>query len=164
MSRVRYSTDHSIQPLIGMTTLSRAPVVLLVQPAHDDRDMYEEFLRFNHFHVLCSDDVASAQGAAEGADVIVTEIRLPGTDGLEFMRRLRDGAPTRHVPIIVLTTCAWKSIRDRAEAAGCDVFLTKPCVPEMLLGEVRRAVALRSIPKPRPVSAVPRERRHRREK
>ena len=147
-----------------MPHLSRRPVVLLVQPAHDDRDMYAEYLRLNHLNVVCSEDAESAEAAAEGADVIVTEIHLPGTDGLEFMRRLRNGGATKDVPIIVLTTSAWKASRDHAEAAGCDVFLTKPCVPEMLLAEVRRAVALQAIPKPRPVTALTRERRHRHEK
>jgi CheY-like chemotaxis protein len=147
-----------------MLPRSRPPVVLLVQPAHDDRDMYAEYLRLNHFDVVCSEDAASAQAAADGADVIVTEIRLPGTDGLEFMRRLRDGGATKDLPIIVLTTCAWNATRDHAQAAGCDVFLAKPCVPEMLLAEVRRTIALRSVPEPSPVSAVPRAPRRRRDK
>jgi len=147
-----------------MPPRSRTPVVLLVQPAHDDRDMYAEYLRLNHLNVVCFDDGAGAAAAAEDADVIVTEISLPGTDGLELMRRLRHGGATRDLPIIVLTTCAWNASRDRAEAAGCDVFLAKPCMPETLLAEVRRAVALRSIPSPRPVNAVPRERHRRRER
>jgi two-component system cell cycle response regulator DivK len=145
-----------------MAALSRTPLILLVQPAHDDREMYAEYLRLNHLNVVCSEDAASAATVAEGADVIVTELRLPGTDGVELMRRLRDGPATKYLPIIVLTASVWSSERDRAEAAGCDVFLPKPCVPEALLAEVRRAVALQRIPKPRPVSAAPREQRHRR--
>src|SRR3954466_2914305 len=105
---VRVFPDSTITPtplqyrrfdsvLIHMPRLTRRPVVLLVQPAHDDRDMYAEYLRLNHFNVLCFDDAASGAAAAEGADTIVTEIRLPGTDGIEFMRRLRDGAATKHL-------------------------------------------------------------------
>src|SRR4051794_28820947 len=147
-----------------MPPLSRPPVVLLVQPPHDDRAMYTEYLRLNHLTVLCSEDAATAMALVESADVIVTEIRLPGADGIQFIQRLRAGAGTTEMPIIVLTASAWRSEQDRAQAAGCDLFLAKPCVPETLLAEVQRAVALRSIPKPRPVSAAPRERRHLREK
>jgi two-component system, cell cycle response regulator DivK len=143
--------------------LAHAPVILLVQPAHDDRDMYAEYLRLHDLTAICSDDAVSALASAERADVVVTALRLPGTDGLELIRRLRDGARTKHIPIIVLTSLAWQTYRDRAEAAGCDAFLAKPCVPDTLLAELRRLLALRSIPKPRPARASPRERRRRRE-
>src|SRR4051812_331308 len=98
-----------------MPPLARTPIVLLVQPAHDDRDMYAEYLRLNHLTTICSDDPVSALMMAEGADVIVTGIRLPGMDGIEFIHRLREGAATKNLPIVVLTASAWKSDRDRAE-------------------------------------------------
>jgi len=76
------------------------------------------------------------------ADAIVTGIFLSGLfDGLELVRRVRADERTRHKPIIVLTGCAFDEDRERARAAGCDVFLTKPCLPGTLVGELCRALA-----------------------
>ena len=62
-------------------------------------------------------------------------------DGVELVSRLRHDDWTRSTPIIVLTACAWPKDRARAEGAGCDVFLLKPCLPNDLLGEVRQLLA-----------------------
>ena len=130
---------------------------MLVQPEHDDRTMYTEFLRHNNFVVVCPTDAASALALAATADVIVTGILLPGpTDGIEFIRRVRADAATRQTPVIVLTACAWTADRGRAEAAGCNAFLAKPCLPETLLAEIQRLLKLRDAPKPRPAHARPR--------
>ena len=118
-------------------------VVLLVQQARDDGgDMYAEFLRHHGFISIVARDADGALNAAHQADVVVTGILLSGTvDGIELIERLRADPQTDHTPIIVVTSCAWPSARRRAEAAGCDVFLTKPCLPETLLLEVQRAFA-----------------------
>jgi CheY-like chemotaxis protein len=137
---------------------------MLVQPEHDDRAMYIEFLRQNDMIAVCPNDAMSALALAAKADVIVTAILLPGPiDGIELVRRLRADTATRRLPIIVLTACAWKADRDRAEAAGCDVFLAKPCLPDMLLAEIRKLLLLRNTPRPQPARATAHEksRRHR---
>ena len=55
--------------------------------------------------------------------------------------------------IIVLTACVWKPERERAEAARCDVFLPKPCLPDHLLAEVRHLLALSRILRKRRATA-----------
>ena len=122
-----------------------AAVVLLVQPHDDSRDMYAEFLRHHGLEVVCPADVVEALTLALNADVIVTELQLPGLDGYEFIRRLRADERTRQKPIIVVTSWAWQTERLRAEEAGCDLFLTKPCLPDVLLRHVRRAVAAKNL-------------------
>jgi CheY-like chemotaxis protein len=62
-------------------------------------------------------------------------------DGVELTARLRAAERTKHTPIILLTACAFQSDRERARHAGCDVFLTKPCLPSELVCEVRRLLA-----------------------
>jgi CheY-like chemotaxis protein len=127
-----------------------SPKVLLVQRHDDNRSMYAEFLRHHNFNVGCPADVAEALVLAAGADVIVTGLLLPGPlDGFEFITRLRRDAATKEKPIIVLTAWAWQTERLRAEEAGCDVFLTKPCLPHELLRQVRRVVALAKPRRPR---------------
>lgn len=116
-------------------------VVLLVQPRDDGRDMYREFLRHHQVVPIAVSTGRHALTMASHADVIITGILLPGEiDGLDLIRRLRAGERTRNKPIIVLTSCAWDTERQRAEDAGCDVFLTKPCLPIDLLREVRRVL------------------------
>jgi CheY-like chemotaxis protein len=118
-------------------------VVLLVQPQDDSRDMYVEFLRHHGFVPMAVSDAALALPLAPKADVIVTGMVLPGNiNGIEFIGQLKRNEHTRLIPVAVLTACAWITERERAVHAGCDVFLPKPCLPNDLLREVRRLVAL----------------------
>jgi DNA-binding response OmpR family regulator len=130
--------SHHMKPP-SMPSASRRPVVLLVQQARDDAaDMYADFLRYHKFAPITASDAKEARLLARQADIIVTGILLDGpADGIELIGRLRDDDATRHTPIIVLTACAWPRDRERAERAGCDVFLPKPCLPVDLLREVR---------------------------
>lgn len=115
--------------------------ILLVEPPEDDRPMYAEFLRANGFSVTEVDSTDEGLSAAHAADLIVTGVRMPGSfDGIELVRRLRDDERTRSKPLIVLTACTFEPDQSRAFAAGCDVFLPKPCLPEMLLQEVQRLI------------------------
>lgn len=116
-------------------------MVLLVQPRGDDRAMYAAFLRHEGFRALCPKRAMNALRLASRADVIVTGILLDDTiNGIDLVARLRADAATQRKPIAVLTACAWTSERERAIAAGCDVFLPKPCLPEDLVREIRRLV------------------------
>jgi CheY-like chemotaxis protein len=115
--------------------------ILLVEPPEDDRPMYAEFLRANGFSVTEVDSTDDGLSAAHAADLIVTGVRMPGSfDGIELVRRLRDDERTKRKPLIVLTACTFEPDQSRAFAAGCDVFLPKPCLPEILLKEARRLI------------------------
>src|SRR5688572_6875689 len=113
--------------------------ILLVEPPEDDRPMYAEFLRANGFSVTEVDSTDAGLSAAAAADLIITGIRVPGSfDGIELVRRLRRDKRTKATPLIVLTACTFEPDQARAFDAGCDVFLPKPCLPDMLLAEARR--------------------------
>jgi CheY-like chemotaxis protein len=116
----------------------RNRVVLLVQPERDDREMYEEFLRGAGLNVIAVDNAVTALGFAARADAIVTGILLTGEmDGIALIERIRTDRTLRSKPVIVLSACAYMEDRNRALAAGCDVFLAKPCVPPDLLRRLR---------------------------
>jgi two-component system, cell cycle response regulator DivK len=119
---------------------ARRQVVLLVQPSSDDGlEMYAEFLHYSGLAPVAVSNATDALTFAPEADIIVTGIILDGhMDGVEFVSRLRGDDGTLHKPIIVLTTCASPQEQERAKYAGCDVFLSKPCLPDALLREVRR--------------------------
>jgi two-component system cell cycle response regulator DivK len=139
-------------------------VVLLVQPERDDREMYAEFFRHQGWLPIPVSTAGDALRVAPIADVIIAGILLPGDmDGVEFIAQLKADERTKSIPVIVLTTCAWKIERERAEKAGCDMFLTKPCLPDDLERAVRRVLARRRVPKPQPANvstaSTPRYRR-----
>jgi CheY-like chemotaxis protein len=115
------------------------PSVLLIEPDDDGRDMYVEFLTRAGLRPIAVDNAEDALEHAPNVDVIVTGIRLRGEiDGVELVARLRRERRTKHIPIAVVTACAWHTERERAEQAGCDVFLSKPCLPGDLLVELQR--------------------------
>jgi two-component system, cell cycle response regulator DivK len=116
--------------------------VLLVDSAHDDRTMYAEYLRACGLNPIEIENTADALTAARKADIVVTGICVPGPfDGVELIRRLRSANGTHDKPIIVLTACAFEPDQQRAFAAGCDVFLPKPCLPDRLVSEIRHLAA-----------------------
>jgi CheY-like chemotaxis protein len=59
-------------------------------------------------------------------------------DGWEATRRLKNDERTRHIPIVALTGHALAGHAEGARAAGCDAFVTKPCLPDALVAEIRR--------------------------
>src|SRR5260221_6635763 len=114
-----------------------AAVVLLVQPERDDRDMYAQYLSHMGLTPICVQDADAAFRLACRADIIVTELLLPGAlDGYELIHRLKHSAPTGNIPIVVLTVCAWTAEQTRARSAGGDALLSKPCLPHALLREL----------------------------
>ena len=130
------------------TKMRTAAVVLLVQPPDDSREMYAEFLRHHGLEVVCPDDVDEALTLAPAADVVVTGLQLPGAkDGFALIQHLRAKPATEHKPIIVVTSWAWQTERLRAKDAGCDVFLTKPCLPAVLLRHVQRRLTTSGNPR-----------------
>jgi two-component system, cell cycle response regulator DivK len=118
-----------------------AEVVLLVQADRDHRNMYAESLLRNGFRPVVTDDPHDALRLADKVDAIVTGIMLAGDmDGVELVARLTRADHTRHIPTIVLTTCSWPSERQRAERAGCALFLAKPCLPDQLIDGLRHVL------------------------
>ena len=71
-------------------------------------------------------------------DLILTDIALPGMDGLSFTRRLKADPRLRHIPIIALTAHAMKGDDARALAAGCSGYITKPIAIHELARQVRQ--------------------------
>jgi CheY-like chemotaxis protein len=64
--------------------------------------------------------------------LILTDLQLPGIDGLELTRRLKADVATKNIPILALTAYAMKGDEEKARAAGCDGYITKPIGIESL--------------------------------
>jgi CheY-like chemotaxis protein len=78
-----------------------------------------------------------AMAATEQPDLILMDLRLPVLDGWEATRRIKAQPETQHIPIIALTAHAMSGDREKALAAGCDDFDTKPVEMPRLLEKVR---------------------------
>ncbi len=94
--------------------------------------------------VLAGFEVKVAMNGAEGVawaktllpDLIVMDLRLPGLDGWEATRRLKGQLETKHIPIIVVTSDTSEKSREKAFAAGCDEYETKPVNFEKLVRKI----------------------------
>jgi two-component system cell cycle response regulator DivK len=115
-------------------------LILLVDDYQDGREMYADSLRFAGYRTLeASSGPEALQLAVDRRpDLILMDLSLPGIDGWEVTARLKKDARTQHIPIVALTAHALREERDRAERAGCDAFVAKPCLPDELLAEVQR--------------------------
>ena len=121
-------------------------VILVIDADADSRQMYTEFLRYHGFHVVPASSAREALAAAPLADAIVTELLLPSDrDGLALVQQLKNDRRTSAAPLIVVTSRAWNTDRERALAAGCDLYLSKPCLPDDLMHAVQRMMARRRL-------------------
>jgi two-component system, cell cycle response regulator DivK len=127
-----------------MTDLA-SPLVLVVEDYQDAREMYAAYLQFSGFRV------AEATNGFEAIDktlelmpdIILMDLALPKMDGWEATRRLKLDDRTRHIPVVALTGHALAGHAEGARQAGCDSFVTKPCLPDALVAEIQRMLAAR---------------------
>lgn len=118
------------------------PKVLLVDDYPDAREMYSEYLQFSGFEVVeAANGIEALQRAVDTApDIILMDLSLPVMDGWEATRRLKADARTADIPVVALTGHALAGISEGARQAGCDAFVTKPCLPEDLVREIRKVL------------------------
>jgi two-component system cell cycle response regulator DivK len=122
----------------------QGPLILVVDDYEDAREMYAEYLRFCGFRVA---EARNGNEALEQAftlmpDLILMDLSLPGMDGWEATRQLKADERTRQIPVVALTGHALAGASEGAKKAGCDSFVTKPCLPDDLVVEVRRMLSL----------------------
>ncbi len=123
------------------------PLILLVDDFQDNREMYAIYLTHTGFRVA---EAGNGHEALEQAfallpDLIVMDLSLPGLDGWEATRRLKADPRTRHIPVLALTSHALEGFSEGAREAGCDGFVTKPCLPEQLTEEIRKMLDSRNV-------------------
>jgi len=102
--------------------------VLLVEDNAMNRRMAEFLLRSKGFTVYqaTTGEEALLMAREELPDLIVMDLQLPGMDGYAATRTLKADALTRHIPVVAMTAYAMTGDRERALAAGCDGYITKP--------------------------------------
>jgi DNA-binding response OmpR family regulator len=125
--------------------------VLIVDDFEDARDLYAEYLRLQGFEVTGAADGPAALHLAIPAhyDVIILDLALPRMDGIAVLRELRKSPHTAKTPIIILSASVGREPREETLAAGANLFLEKPCLPEELEAAVRSVLEPKSATKTR---------------
>ena len=92
-------------------------------------------------HTASDGDEALAKARSSAPDVIVLDVMMPGTDGLEVCRRLKEDETMRVVPIILLTARGQEQERRDGLAVGASEYVMKPFDPDRLIGVVKGTLA-----------------------
>lgn len=102
--------------------------ILIVEDNQDSRELVVKVLKAHGYLMIEAIDgeEALAKAAAEHPDLILMDISLPKLDGYEVIRRLKAQEAFASTPIIALTAHAMKGDREKALAAGCQDYITKP--------------------------------------
>jgi CheY-like chemotaxis protein len=116
--------------------------ILYVEDNDDNIYMLENRLKRAGFTVMIARDGAQgvAMALAEQPDLIVMDLSLPVLDGWEATRQIKAAPQTKHIPVIALTANAMTGDKEKAIAAGCDDFDTKPVELPRLLGKIQALV------------------------
>ncbi len=121
------------------------PRVLLVEDHVDTRLMYAEYLRPDYETSEAGDGFAALESIQDvRPDVIVTDLALPRMDGFELIARLRADERLRSIPVIALSGYSGAEVAARVKAAAPSALIQKPCLPETLVEELRKALAERA--------------------
>jgi CheY-like chemotaxis protein len=121
-----------------MTGNGALGTILVVDDNEPSRDALSRRLERRGYRTLLAGDGAEAVAAAhlERPSLILMDLGLPGIDGWEATRQLKQDPATAHIPVIVLSAHAMTNDRDLALAAGADDFDTKPVRFRQLLGRI----------------------------
>ena len=119
------------------------PRILLVEDNEMNRDMLSRRLAKRGYEVaLALDGLQGIEMARrDSPDLILMDMSLPGVDGWEITRRMRADAGLRRIPIIALTAHAMAGDREKALAAGCDEYDTKPVDFARLMAKIAALLA-----------------------
>jgi CheY-like chemotaxis protein len=113
---------------IGERTAGSPARVLIVEDHELNLKLLQHVLEYEGHEVLVADSLAAAERAFERdrPALIVLDVELPDGDGLDLARRVKAMPPEESCAILACTADAMKGDRERALAAGCDAYVSKP--------------------------------------
>jgi two-component system cell cycle response regulator DivK len=114
-------------------------LILIIEDNERNLKLVRDVLQFNGFRT------AEARTAEDGLvlansrppDLVLLDLQLPGIDGMEAFRQLRESPPTADIPVVAVTAFAMKDDRERVLRAGFDGYLEKPISVRELPDQVR---------------------------
>jgi Response regulators consisting of a CheY-like receiver domain and a winged-helix DNA-binding domain len=113
--------------------------ILVVEDQEDNRQILRDLLGSAGYDVIEAEDgqAALAMVKRQRPDLILMDIQLPLMDGYEATRRFKADPDLQNIPIIVVTSYALSGDEEKARAAGCDGYVTKPFSPRQLLAKIK---------------------------
>lgn len=120
--------------------MSKTPVIAIVDDDEAVREAISELLEVTGFESRCFNraDAFLADPAIGDFDCIITDVRMPGIDGIELQKRLRGRGS--HTPVIFITAAHDPITCARALECGAHAFLEKPIADDVILGHLRTAL------------------------
>ncbi len=116
--------------------------ILVVEDHEENRNIVRDLLQSAGYEMI--EALTGEEGVAlaerERPDLILMDIQLPGFDGYEATRQIKANPALRAIPIIAVTSYALSGDDQKALAAGCDAYVTKPFSPRALLAKIREYV------------------------
>ena len=113
--------------------------ILVVEDNDRNLKLVRDVLVFAGFEVLEAQTGEQGVAIAETTlpDLVLMDLQLPGIDGAEALRRLRDNPATAELPVVAVTAFAMKEDGERTRQAGFDGYITKPLSVRSLPDQVR---------------------------
>jgi two-component system cell cycle response regulator DivK len=113
--------------------------ILYVEDNDDNVYMLKNRLSRAGFTVIVATDGAQgvAMATSERPDLVLMDLSLPVVDGWEATRQIKANPATKHIPVVAITANAMTGDKEKAMAAGCDDFDTKPVDMPRLLGKIK---------------------------
>ena len=117
--------------------------ILVVEDQADNRKILRDLLTNSGFKVLEAVNGLEGLHLAQSTipDLILMDIQLPGIDGYEATRRIKNDENLRNIPVIVVTSYALSGDAKKAFEAGCDAYVAKPYSPREMLAKVKEYLA-----------------------
>jgi len=112
--------------------------ILVVEDVEFNRDLMVQLLE-DTYEVLTAEDGAEGieRAKRDRPDLILMDLSLPGVDGWQAARRIKDSPELRHIPIIAVSAHAMKGDEARARECGCDDYISKPLDEDILFAKLR---------------------------
>jgi two-component system, cell cycle response regulator len=121
--------------------------ILVIDDIEANVRLLEAKLTAEYYDVMTAFDgpTGLAMAASEHPDIVLLDVMMPGMDGLEVCRRLKDDPLTRHIPVVLVTALDGRADRIAGLEAGADEFLNKPIDDVMLFSRVRSLTRLKTV-------------------
>ena len=118
--------------------------VLIADDETNIRDILDFSLHAEGFEAIGarSGDEAFTLAVSEQPDLVILDVMMPGTSGIETCRLLKNDRRTRHLPVILLTARTSGDDRAAGEEAGADAYITKPFSPHRVIATVERLLGI----------------------
>ncbi|MFI4974788.1 MAG: PleD family two-component system response regulator [Caulobacterales bacterium] len=121
--------------------------ILVVDDIEANVRLLQAKLQAEYYDVLTASDgvTALAIAGSEKPDIVLLDVMMPGMDGFQVCRRLKDDPETRHIPVVLVTALDGRADRISGLEAGADEFLTKPIDDVMLFARVKSLTRLKMV-------------------